>query len=877
MSVTVRVALRVRPFSEKEKKENNHTQLLTFVPQHPQQIRVDHERRIFTFDYVYPPHITQSDVYQSCIQPLFEQYTKGCNATVLAYGQTGSGKTYSMGTAGHSNSDTNSPDSGIVPRFAGNLFEWIEQHRDEMKTHQVKVSFLELYNEDMIDLLDPKGTNSMISIREDANGNISWSGIHEEPVQSSVDLLNCLLQGSVSRTTASTDMNSNSSRSHAIFSVTLVQDIKTEFNGEIISKRLESKFHFVDLAGSERLKKTNAVGERAREGISINSGLLALGNVISALGDESKRQQQQHVPYRNSKLTRLLQDSLGGNSQTLMLACVSPAESNTNETLSTLKYANRAKNITNTVVVNQEQSLTDTLKEEIMRLREEMHINDAFIKEVHVELDDLRAKNIAMQKIIDTHGLSLPTIHEVPRTDQPVVMNKLYKKGKPAEDDEMTLIGSSGESEIPRMLPKKPTKSTSTKRKRRSDLNDRKKFALIEGRIKSIVKADNSSLIALLNKNKDRLKDEALLLKQIDMEDDALVNPNLSKLVTMFQTSIKEQKQFINHLEKQITGHKPVETEDPKKAMGPKETKKRTSNKPSMIKQPTSFAASTNETKLDTQSLTLENQLLSDKLKQITSLIRKALDLSSHSAPSIPQIKALLNKAATLYSARSISSSSTGSNTSGRASKVGIHSKKSATPTGKRINIEEIRAEIQSVVAINHIKSHPICLKIMKALKQEKIKLMREQKDLLKERKAMLKEFYKDEYEEQQGMQQYMDERIDVITIQVDAITERMKLLSASSIPSIINKNNQNLIDILKPLKEGDLRALILLIIQKDLVNLSLQAEIQQHTSKALEKLQQAIVQLRRTSKVMDNQILTDLLKSPVRCLSNGLILISAK
>ncbi|OBZ84753.1 Kinesin-like protein KIF21A [Choanephora cucurbitarum] len=689
----------------------------------------------------------------------------------------------------------------------------------------------------------------------------------------------CLLQGSVSRTTASTDMNSNSSRSHAIFSVTLVQDLKTEFNGEIISKRLESKFHFVDLAGSERLKKTNAVGERAREGISINSGLLALGNVISALGDESKRQQQQHVPYRNSKLTRLLQDSLGGNSQTLMLACVSPAESNTNETLSTLKYANRAKNITNTVVVNQEQSLTDTLKEEIMRLREEMHINDAFMKEVHVELDDLRAKNIAMQKIIDTHGLSLPaTIHEVPRTDQPVVMNKLYKKGKPAEDDEMTLIGSSGESEIPRMLPKKPTKSTSTKRKRKSDLNDRKKFALIEGRIKSIVKADHSSLIALLNKNKDRLKDEALLLKQIDTENDALVNSaNLTKLVTMFQTSIKEQKQFINHLEKQITTHKPVETEDAKKATGPKEAKKRTSNKPSMIKQPTSFAASTNETKPDTQSLTLENQLLSDKLKQITSLIRKALDLSSHSAPSMPQIKALLNKAATLYSARSISSSSTGSNTSGRASKVGIHSKKSATPTGKRINIEEIRAEIQSVVAINHIKSHPICLEIMKALKQEKIKLMREQKDLLKERKAMLKEFYKDEYEEQQGMQQYMDERIDVITIQVDAITERMKLLSASSIPSIINKNNQNLIDILKPLKEGDLRALILLIIQKDLVNLSLQAEIQQHTSKSLEKLQQAIVQLRRTSKVMDNQILIDLLKSPVRCLSNGLILISAK
>ncbi|KAI8371106.1 P-loop containing nucleoside triphosphate hydrolase protein [Blakeslea trispora] len=813
MSVTVsnRVALRVRPLSEKEKKENNHpNNLLTFVPQHPQQIRVDHERRIFTFDYVYPPHIAQSDVYQSCIQPLFEQYTKG---------QTGSGKTYSMGTAGQSNSDIKSPDSGIIPRFAENLFEWIEQQKDEMKSYETKVSFLELYNEDIIDLLDPKAMSNMITIREDSNGNISWTGVYEKSVQSSTDLLNCLFQGSVSRTTASTDMNSNSSRSHAIFSVTLVQYVKTTFNGEVISKRLESKFHFVDLAGSERLKKTNAVGERAREGISINSGLLALGNVISALGDESKRQQQ-HVPYRNSKLTRLLQDSLGGNSQTLMLACVSPAESNTNETLSTLKYANRAKNITNTVVINQEQSLTDTLKEEIMRLREEIQISDAFIKEVHVELDDLRAKNTAMQKIIDSSGLSLPSCVE--------------------------------------------EASRFTKRKRKNDNNDRKKFVLIEGGIKSVVKADTSSFISLLNKNKNRLKDETLMLKQLHVKgDDSVDSANFSKLATMFQSSIREQKQFINNLEQQINASKPIEMSDTKIAIRPKETKKRTSTKPSMIKQPTSFTASMNEIKVDSQALTTENQVLTDKLRQITSIVKKALDLANNSTSPLSQIKTLLNKASSIYNARSTSSSSTGSNTSICDTLIK--------------QTQQLIFCWYSVVAINHIKSHPVCLDIIKSLKQEKIKLMREQKDLLQERKAMLKEFYKDEYEEQQGMQQYMDERIDIITIQVDTITEQMKLLSVSSIPSIINKNNQNLIDILKPLKEGDLRALILLIIQKDLVNLSLKAEIQQHTSKALEKFQQGIVQLRRTSKVMDNQILSDLLKSPIRCLSNGLILISAK
>jgi hypothetical protein len=155
---------------------------------------------------------------------------------------------------------------------------------------------------------------------------------------------------------------------------------------------------------------------------------------------------------------------------------------------------------------------------------------------------------------------------------------------------------------------------------------------------------------------------------------------------------------------------------------------------------------------------------------------------------------------------------------------------------------------------------------------------LREQKDLLKERTAMFKEFYQEEeFEEQQHMQQYMDERIDMITVQVDLITEHMKLLFTSSIPSITNKNNQSLIDILKPLTEGDLRALILLIIQQELVSYIVQSHIHQHITQMLESFQQGIIQLRRTSTVMNNQVLIDLLKSPVRCLSNGLILISGK
>lgn len=180
----------------------------------------------------------------------------------------------------------------------------------------------------------------------------------------------------MARTTASTQMNAQSSRSHAIFTILIKRQrrITTDESGlpEDDLETLTAKFHFVDLAGSERLKRTGATGDRAKEGISINSGLLSLGNVISALGDISKK--ATHIPYRDSKLTRLLQDSLGGNSQTLMIACVSPSDRDFMETLNTLKYANRARNITNKIVVNQDQSsrTISLLRREIAALQLEL-------------------------------------------------------------------------------------------------------------------------------------------------------------------------------------------------------------------------------------------------------------------------------------------------------------------------------------------------------------------------------------------------------------------------------------------------------------------------------------------------------------------------
>ncbi|KAI8807586.1 P-loop containing nucleoside triphosphate hydrolase protein, partial [Cladochytrium replicatum] len=322
----------------------------------------------FTFDYVYGQNSAQYELYDDCVAPLVSKFVEGFNATVLAYGQTGSGKTYSMGTALDSAGDNEDRPLGIVQRAVRSIFDYLHSKSEKNPAgfqYSIAVSFLELYNEELVDLLNPRraspGGWGGLSIRENSEGAIVWSGVREENVRNADEILRCLQKGTLCRTTASTEMNTTSSRSHAIFSV-ILRDLDfvitenpyanpiTHPDGQWV--HLTSKFHFVDLAGSERLKKTNAAGDRKKEGISINQGLLALGNVISVLGDESKR--GMHVPYRDSKLTRMLQDSLGGNSQTLMLACVSPSDFNYGETINTLNYANRARNIRNRVLINQD-------------------------------------------------------------------------------------------------------------------------------------------------------------------------------------------------------------------------------------------------------------------------------------------------------------------------------------------------------------------------------------------------------------------------------------------------------------------------------------------------------------------------------------------
>ncbi|KYN11395.1 Kinesin-like protein KIF21A [Trachymyrmex cornetzi] len=406
--------------------------ICTQVPQGEPQVFLGPDKA-FTYDYVFDTQVNQNAIYETCVNRLVEGALDGYNATVLAYGQTGSGKTYTMGTG--FDVEVDETIVGIIPRAIKHLFDGIvdkqkrARERAQMPPEfKVTAQFLELYNEDLKDLLEPGGPRGGARIHEDTMGNIHLAGVEPRVVTSPEQALEYLRLGALSRTTGSTQMNTQSSRSHAIFTLYIKQqrcikvedpDADVDTSGVELTNEFETltaKFHFVDLAGSERLKRTGATGDRAKEGISINCGLLALGNVISALGDKTKK--ASHIPYRDSKLTRLLQDSLGGNSQTVMIACVSPSDRDFMETLSTLKYANRARNIKNKVTINQDKSSRTiaSLRREIQQLQLELMeyrqgkrivgedgVNDAWHENqmLSSELQSLRTRVKALSETVE--------------------------------------------------------------------------------------------------------------------------------------------------------------------------------------------------------------------------------------------------------------------------------------------------------------------------------------------------------------------------------------------------------------------------------------------------------------------------------------------
>ncbi|XP_039714393.1 kinesin-like protein KIF7 isoform X3 [Pteropus medius] len=341
----VRVALRVRPLLPKELL-HGHQSCLRVEPGQG-RVTLGRDRR-FSFPVVLDEDAGQEAVYQACVQPLLEAFFQGFNATVFAYGQTGSGKTYTMGEA--SVASLHEDEQGIIPRAMAEAFKLIDEN--DLLDCLVHVSYLEVYKEEFRDLLEAGTASRDIQLREDDRGNVVLCGVKEVDVEGLDEVLSVLEMGNAARHTGATHLNRLSSRSHTVFTVTLEQRGRTpsRLPRQAPGQLLVSKFHFVDLAGSERVLKTGSTGERLKESIQINSSLLALGNVISALGDPQRR--GSHIPYRDSKITRILKDSLGGNAKTVMIACVSPSSSDFDETLNTLNYASRAQNIRNRATVN---------------------------------------------------------------------------------------------------------------------------------------------------------------------------------------------------------------------------------------------------------------------------------------------------------------------------------------------------------------------------------------------------------------------------------------------------------------------------------------------------------------------------------------------
>uniref|UniRef100_A0A336MQK5 Kinesin-like protein n=1 Tax=Culicoides sonorensis TaxID=179676 RepID=A0A336MQK5_CULSO len=353
----VQVVVRCRPLSNKEEAGNFQRVVEVFPSRgvieviNPNDSSKDN-RKMFTYDAVYDWNSTQQNVYDEVVRPLVSSVLEGFNGCVFAYGQTGTGKTFTMEGL------KNDPEqSGVIPRTFEQI--WSHINRAQNMNFLVAVSYLEIYMEELRDLLKPN-TTEILELRERGSG-IVVPNLHSVLCKSAEEMIYVMQKGNKNRTTGRTNMNEHSSRSHAIFMI----KIEMCETGESSTVKV-GKLNLIDLAGSERQSKTGATADRLKEASKINRALSSLGNVISALAEKSP-----HVPYRDSKLTRLLQDSLGGNSKTIMIANIGPSEYNYNETITTLRYAHRAKTIQNKPVKNEDpqDAKLREYQEEIERLR----------------------------------------------------------------------------------------------------------------------------------------------------------------------------------------------------------------------------------------------------------------------------------------------------------------------------------------------------------------------------------------------------------------------------------------------------------------------------------------------------------------------------
>ncbi|ODN01520.1 Kinesin-like protein KIF13A [Orchesella cincta] len=405
----VKVGVRVRPLNAREKALMPDGSLVVSVSRDSNQIVLSNPqthqstnnnnvsansnaaKKSFTFDNVFGIEVGQENIFDKLGEDLLSSAFEGYNACLFAYGQTGSGKSYTMlGSAEH---------RGVIPRLCDAIFIKIAEETANLNNaaatpsplppetpnvFKVEVSFMEIYNEKVRDLLVANKTS--LKVREHNVLGPYVDGLSQLAVKSAEDIANLMAEGNKSRTVAATNMNSESSRSHAVFTIVLTQTMTDTSSG--VTGEKVSRISLVDLAGSERAAKTGAVGERLKEGSNINKSLTTLGLVISKLAEGSSgnaKDGKSFIPYRDSVLTWLLKDNLGGNSRTIMIATVSPSPDNYEETLSTLRYADRAKKIVNNAVVNEDPNakIIRELQAEVKQLRELLkhHVSDKVLNE----------------------------------------------------------------------------------------------------------------------------------------------------------------------------------------------------------------------------------------------------------------------------------------------------------------------------------------------------------------------------------------------------------------------------------------------------------------------------------------------------------------
>jgi len=371
---SIKVCCRFRPENQLERDHNGR--ICVEIPAGNTTVHVPNSDHTFVFDRVFRWDAKQNEVYDYAAKPIINAVLRGFNGTVFAYGQTSSGKTYTM----------EGPDiedkvyQGVIPRMVWSIFDGI-YHADDHIEFVVKVSIVEIYNERIRDLLDSKKDN--LKVHEDKARGVFIGDVTESYVGCEQEIFDAMRAGHYNRSMAVTNMNEHSSRSHLVFMLTVEQKNLHDRSVKV------GKLHLVDLAGSEKVAKTGASGERLDEAKNINRSLSALGNVINALTDKKYT----HVPYRDSKLTRVLQESLGGNAKTSLIITCSPSNFNEQETISTLRFGQRAKMIKNVVKVNHERSA-----EELKLLLEK---KDVILMEV-------RLRSSTLEHILRCHGIAVP-------------------------------------------------------------------------------------------------------------------------------------------------------------------------------------------------------------------------------------------------------------------------------------------------------------------------------------------------------------------------------------------------------------------------------------------------------------------------------------